>query len=65
MNDQELLRFSRHILLDEIGIDLGAQLVDAPTQVAAPQKVAAPTPVAAGGDGDVDDLQARLDRLRK
>jgi hypothetical protein len=26
MNDNQLLRYSRHILLDEVGIDVGAPL---------------------------------------
>ena len=68
-------------VLDEIGINLAQDLVDAPAGLAQPQKQAAqPAAVAEGGGGggrggpaaggggggdDVDDLQARLDNLRK
>jgi len=53
-------------VLDEIGIDLGQALGEAPTSMgakaAAKERVA--QPVGAGGGGD-DDLQARLDSLKK
>ncbi|BAF28900.1 vacuolar protein sorting-associated protein 2 homolog 1 [Oryza sativa Japonica Group] len=57
-------------VLDEIGIDVNSELVGAPsTAVAAPVgagKVAAQAEAAGGGDGGIDDdLQARLDNLRK
>ncbi|KAG6545118.1 hypothetical protein Mapa_013443 [Marchantia paleacea] len=57
-------------VLDEIGVDLDAQLVNAPANSAAapvqsgPAKVAQPT--GAADDTGIDsDLQARLDNLRK
>lgn len=59
-------------VLDEIGINLDTDLVAAPGQMAAqPQAVAAPQAEALGaaaagpGDGIDDDLQARLNNLRK
>jgi charged multivesicular body protein 2A len=56
-------------VLDEIGCNLGSQLVDAPTLVgaAAVPAVAARAAVAtpAGGDGLDGDLQSRLDALRR
>uniref|UniRef100_A0A0C9RPI5 TSA: Wollemia nobilis Ref_Wollemi_Transcript_5394_1342 transcribed RNA sequence n=1 Tax=Wollemia nobilis TaxID=56998 RepID=A0A0C9RPI5_9CONI len=56
-------------VLDEIGIDIDSQLVNAPaTSVAtpaAPTKVAQPTTTNAEDPGIDDDLQARLDNLRK
>ncbi|CAO1943887.1 unnamed protein product, partial [Urochloa humidicola] len=57
-------------VLDEIGIDVNSELVKAPaTAVAKPVavgKVPAQAEVAGGPDGGIDDdLQARLDNLRK
>jgi len=56
-------------VLDEIGIDIDSQLIKAPaTSVAAPAaptKVAQPTATSAEEPGIDDDLQARLDNLRK
>lgn len=57
-------------VLDEIGINMAAELVDAPTAAhAAPAPVAhAAQPAAmAGGGGDpsMDDLAQRLNNLRK
>jgi charged multivesicular body protein 2A len=54
-------------VLDEIGINLSSQLADAPTQSTA--ATATKRPVAATAEAapssDIDDLQARLDNLRK
>ncbi|KAK1354929.1 vacuolar protein sorting-associated protein 2-like [Heracleum sosnowskyi] len=57
-------------VLDEIGIDMNSELVNAPSAtVAAPaakNKVAAQAEVTGNDDGGIDsDLQARLDNLRK
>jgi charged multivesicular body protein 2A len=59
-------------VLDEIGINLAADLADAPTASfvpAAPVAQAAPAQAAVGGGGgggaDMDDLAARLNNLRK
>lgn len=56
-------------VLDEIGINLDTQLVTAPGQAIAAPAVAAPPQAeavgAGGGDGIDDDLQARLNNLRK
>ena len=58
-------------VLDEIGVNLDSELVKAPGQKqAAAQAVAAEpeaigTSAAGGGDGIDDDLQARLNNLRK
>jgi len=56
-------------VLDEIGIDLSQQLVDAPTTGAAQTTIKSPekaaVAVGAGADPADLDLQARLDKLRK
>ncbi|KAH9326037.1 hypothetical protein KI387_006215, partial [Taxus chinensis] len=56
-------------VLDEIGIDIDSQLLNAPTSsVAAPEaptKVSQPTVVGSDDSGIDSDLQARLDNLRK
>lgn len=58
-------------MLDEIGINLAADLADAPTaaigQPVAPVAVAAAQPAGGGGNNnnDMDDLAARLNNLRK
>jgi len=55
-------------VLDEIGCNLNSQLVDAPQQgVTQPAAAAARVPEAmsAGGEGLDDDLQSRLNALRK
>lgn len=65
-------------VLDEIGINLSSQLADAPSSIgsatAKPTKTAAPVGMGggggvasapSGGNNDVDDLQSRLDNLRK
>lgn len=61
-------------VLDELGCSMGADLVDAPAgkvAVATPAVAVAPMPAMAepigaeGGGGIDDDLQARLDNLRK
>ena len=58
-------------VLDEIGVNLDSELVKAPGQKqAAAQAVAAEpeaigTSAAGGSDGIYDDLQARLNNLRK
>ena len=50
-------------VLDEIGINLTAELVDTPSSTQSVKtKIAAPTATAEGEDMD---LQARLDNLRK
>ncbi|XP_042418575.1 vacuolar protein sorting-associated protein 2 homolog 1-like [Zingiber officinale] len=56
-------------VLDEIGIDINSELVKAPstavTSAEANKKVAQVEAASSEGGGIVDDLQARLDNLRK
>lgn len=58
-------------VLDEIGVNLDSELVKAPgqkqatTQAVAAEPEAIGTSAAVGGDGIDDDLQARLNNLRK
>ncbi|DBB14558.1 hypothetical protein WJX82_007425 [Trebouxia sp. C0006] len=58
-------------VLDEIGVNLDSELVKAPGQKQAAAQVVAAEPeaigtsAAGGGDGIDDDLQARLNNLRK
>lgn len=58
-------------VLDEIGVNLDSELVKAPGQKQATAQAVAAEPeaigtsTAAGGDGIDDDLQARLNNLRK
>lgn len=59
-------------VLDELGCNMDTQLVDAPSgkvgvaaQEKAPERVAEPAMAEGGGGGIDDDLQARLDNLRK
>ncbi|KAL3137424.1 hypothetical protein ABBQ32_006945 [Trebouxia sp. C0010 RCD-2024] len=58
-------------VLDEIGVNLNSELVKAPghkqavPQAAAVEPEAVRTSTAVGGDGIDDDLQARLNNLRK
>ncbi|KAL0035316.1 hypothetical protein WJX77_000643 [Trebouxia sp. C0004] len=58
-------------VLDEIGVNLDSELVKAPgqkqaaAQVVAAEPEAVGTSAAGGGDGIDDDLQARLNNLRK
>ena len=47
-------------VLDEIGVDVSAQMASAPTKKAAPQRVAA----AAAPSKEEDDLTARLAALK-
>eukprot|EP00123_Amoebidium_parasiticum_P000360 comp10869_c0_seq1/m.5477 comp10869_c0_seq1/g.5477 ORF comp10869_c0_seq1/g.5477 comp10869_c0_seq1/m.5477 type:complete len:217 (-) comp10869_c0_seq1:702-1352(-) len=49
-------------VLDELGLSLGQDLVDAPTGI---KGAAKEKPQAVAADGGEDDLQARLDALRK
>ena len=55
-------------VLDEIGINLSGQLLDAPSTSTAPVAAAVPREaeaMSAGGEGLDGDLAARLDALRK
>ncbi|CCE85920.1 Piso0_005560 [Millerozyma farinosa CBS 7064] len=54
-------------VLDEIGVDLNTSLTDAPNQISTPQDAVSNSkvPQAVGGFNDEDDLQARLDSLKK
>ena len=49
-------------VLDDIGLDLDSQLLDAPSTSTA---VATTSTADADADGEDDDLQARLDNLRR
>lgn len=54
-------------VLDEIGVDLNTNLADAPNRISTLQDAVtnAKVPQAVGGFNDEDDLQARLDSLKK
>lgn len=52
-------------VLDEIGVDLNTSLKDTPSQINAAQSPNARVAEPVGGGFDEDDLQARLDSLKK
>lgn len=52
-------------VLDEIGVDLNTSLKDTPSQINAAQSPNTRIAEPAGGGFDEDDLQARLDSLKK
>lgn len=52
-------------VLDEIGVEINTNLKDTPNLIAIEQQERARVAQAVGGDSEEDDLQARLDSLKK
>lgn len=52
-------------VLDEIGVDLNTSLKDTPNHISAQENPSGRVAEAVGGGFDEDDLQARLDSLKK